>query len=615
MKSIKIKIVLVLVFALFYLTVYSINKYSKNKQISVELKSSVENLRLNYDITNYHNRKSADSVYYTFAKNKELIKLLSQSLDANAKQKDILRKKLYKMLDIKFSILKSKGIKILLFAHPDDTTFLRMHNPDKFGDKLNKIRYGITQVNKIKKIVHGFEQGKISHAFRNIYPLFDDNNRYLGCFDISYSSGNMQDTLSDINKIHSHFLVNKKVINAKIWKTKEIKSNYSQSIEHKDYMISVISETVLQKQLTSKKIISKHQKIIKTNIDNSKEFAVYDMDNNKAIIISFIPIMNILKDKNAVAYIVSYTQNIKIQEILNLYNIINVIAFLLGIIAIYFIYNQIMHKENLKFEVDEKTKELKDLNENLEHRITIETEKNREKDKILYEQAKNIQMSELIENIAHQWRQPLSVISTVSSGLSVKIDYGVFEEAEAKKDLDILSGSAQFLSKTIDTFSYLLKDEKDLKEIVLQDAISYAIEVIDATLKNNYIKLINNIDYSNSTNITLVVGDLSQVLINIFNNAKDVLLEKNAKDKWIKIELEIKDNMVVITIEDNGGGIPKEIISKIFNPYFTTKHQSQGTGLGLHMCQEIIRKNLHGKLYAKNTNDGAKFYIELPLDS
>ena len=613
MKDIKLKAVLLLVFIVLFSLVYAINNFSKNKQVSVELKSSIENLRLNYDITNYHNKKSADAISYTFTKNKKLIRILSESLTANTKQKEVLRRKLYGMLYTRFTAMKSKGIRILLFAHPDDTTFLRMHKPDKYGDKLSKIRYGISQVNKVKKPLHGFEQGKISHAFRNIYPLFDDNNRYLGCFDISYSSDNMQETLSDVNKMHSHFLVNKEVVNAKIWNTKKIESNYRQSIEHKDYIISKLKNGKYKDLITTEEIISKHQKIINKNIDNSKEFVIYEQIGNNIEVISFLPINSIKNNKKATAYIVSYTQSTKIFEILNLFRIINIVAFILDIIAIYFIYNQIMRKKNLKLEVNKKTKELKYLNENLEHKITIETEKNREKDKILYDQAKNVQMSELIENIAHQWRQPLSVISTVSSGLSVKIDYGIFEENEAKKDLDILSSSAQYLSKTIDTFSYLLKEEKEEKEVVLQDIINYAIEVIEATLKNNYIKLINNIDDSDPINITLVVGDLSQVIINIFNNAKDVLLEKETKDKWIKIELEIKNNLAIVCIEDNGGGIPNEIMSKIFNPYFTTKHQSQGTGLGLHACQELIRKNLHGKLYAKNTQNGAKFFIELPI--
>ena len=99
-----------------------------------------------------------------------------------------------------------------------------------------------------------------------------------------------------------------------------------------------------------------------------------------------------------------------------------------------------------------------------------------------------------------------------------------------------------------------------------------------------------------------MVGELSQVIINILNNAKDILGEKNIKEPWIKIDLEQIDNFAMITIEDNGGGIPYDILPKIFEPYFTTKHQSQGTGLGLNMCYKIIHESLDGKIYAKNTS-------------
>jgi len=112
----------------------------------------------------------------------------------------------------------------------------------------------------------------------------------------------------------------------------------------------------------------------------------------------------------------------------------------------------------------------------------------------------------------------------------------------------------------------------------------------------------------------MIVGELTQVLINIFNNAKDILVEQEVDDdKWIKADLIQIENKAIITIEDNGGGIPNNLISKIFDPYFTTKHQSQGTGLGLYMSKDIIEKHLHGKLSVKNSENGAIFSIELPL--
>jgi C4-dicarboxylate-specific signal transduction histidine kinase len=113
--------------------------------------------------------------------------------------------------------------------------------------------------------------------------------------------------------------------------------------------------------------------------------------------------------------------------------------------------------------------------------------------------------------------------------------------------------------------------------------------------------------------IEIVEGELIQVFINILNNAKDVLIEKQIDEKWIKIEISKKDELAIVTIEDNAGGIKKEILAKIFEPYFTTKHQSQGTGLGLHMSHKIISESCSGKLFVTNTQYGAKFTIEIPL--
>ena len=114
--------------------------------------------------------------------------------------------------------------------------------------------------------------------------------------------------------------------------------------------------------------------------------------------------------------------------------------------------------------------------------------------------------------------------------------------------------------------------------------------------------------------IKLIMGELVQVIINIINNAKDVLVEKNTPNPYVKIKLENLKGKVLITIEDNGGGIPDEVLPKIFDPYFTTKEESNGTGLGLYMSHKIIEESLKGKLYVENTCEGAKFFIELPLE-
>ena len=250
----------------------------------------------------------------------------------------------------------------------------------------------------------------------------------------------------------------------------------------------------------------------------------------------------------------------------------------------------------------------------MEEKIKNREELNREKDKQLYDSAKMAQMGEMIGNIAHQWRQPLSVISTAASGMKIEKEFDILDDAKFNNYCDSIERNTQYLSTTIDTFRDFIKEKKELKEVVLQDRIDGALNIISSSLNNYFIKLINEINYDKKIKVTLVLGELSQVIINIINNAKDILVENKIDEPYIKIACISKNTTATITIEDNGGGIPKDIIPKIFDPYFTTKHQTQGTGLGLHMSYKIITESLKGKLYVKNTDVGAMFIIELPIN-
>lgn len=607
---INIKYPLLALYIFLCFVIFSLINLHSNKLIDASLQNSIKDLKLHYNITTYHNKKTADFIFLKIKREKRIIEIMTESLNASLEKKVLLRKELFSLLSSDFKLMQKKGIKIFAFFSPDNTAFLRLHKEDKFADDLSSLREGVVLVNKTKRVSFGFEQGKFSHAFRNIYPLFNSNNEYLGCLDIGFDSEYIQKTITDVNKIHSHFLVNKTIVEKSIWKDKS--STYKQSIEHKDFFISERKDVNHIKIDISKRTIDKKQEFINSKMANSEEFAIYGLEEDDVIVISFIPITNILKSNKSAAYIVSYTYNPQIIKIAKLTDIINVITFILMLIVLYLINKQTGHKKELSVEVDKKTKELKELNENLEAKIEFETKRNRQKDKQMYDHAKNAQMGEMIGNIAHQWRQPLSLISTVASGLKLKIEFNLFEKKDAIKELESLNNTAQHLSETIDIFRDYIKNEKKLEKVVLQDRLDYAMAIVGPSLNSKHIKLINKIDYENKINIEIVVGELSQVLINIFNNAKDILDEKEIREKWVKISIKKSEKIVTIYIEDNAGGIKDDVLPKIFDPYFTTKHQSQGTGIGLYMSAQIVEKHLHGRLYAKNSDNGAVFVIEIP---
>ena len=276
------------------------------------------------------------------------------------------------------------------------------------------------------------------------------------------------------------------------------------------------------------------------------------------------------------------------------------------------LYEYRLHLERM---VEAKTKELKVINQKLAIKVRQEIEKNEQKENYIYEQAKLVSMGEMIDNIAHQWRQPLSAITTIATGMNLKLELDISEKEEMQKDLDSLNEIAQYLSETINIFRNFIKKDKNVKTSVLQDVIDETINIVSVLLKTKHIKLINMIDYGRPVTLDLMSGEFSHVILNIINNAKDALLDNEIEDPWIKIDLEEKDEGVVFSIEDNAGGIPEDILEKIFEPYFTTKHSSNGSGLGLYMSKKIVSDSLHGKLEVQNTHNGAKFTIKIPFEN
>ena len=307
--------------------------------------------------------------------------------------------------------------------------------------------------------------------------------------------------------------------------------------------------------------------------------------------------------------------NNNIKETTDYRYLLNVII-VVFIVALFILYRQsTLNNQNRILEelVTKKTKELQDINENLEQRIIIEVDKNKKKEQQLHQASKMVQIGELIGNIAHQWRQPLSIISTVTSGMQLEKEYNFLTDEKFNHNCELILSKSEYLSNTIETFRNMMEESPDFKKVVLQDRINMALEIIEPILKSNHIELINNIDYSNEIKLMIVIGELSEVVLNIINNAQDIIIENKIEDPWINISLEKHETTALITIEDNAGGIAPENISKIFDPYFTTKYNSQGTGMGLNICYRIIVNKLNGKLYVKNTKNGAKFFIELPI--
>ena len=242
------------------------------------------------------------------------------------------------------------------------------------------------------------------------------------------------------------------------------------------------------------------------------------------------------------------------------------------------------------------------------------------KQMILHQQSKMAAMGEMIGNIAHQCRQPLSTITTASSGMVLQKEMGVLTDEfffEASKKINT---SAQYLSQTIDDFRNFFTPNKEKTKFLLNDTLSTTLDLISAQFTAKDIHIIKNIE---NIELDSYENELIQALINILNNAKDELVKKPSdEEKYIFIDIfRNEKNEVNIIIKDNAAGIPNEYIDKIFEPYFSTKHKSQGTGIGLYMTEEIITKHLQGQIFVENKEFtyegkeyiGAQFTIVLNL--
>lgn len=241
----------------------------------------------------------------------------------------------------------------------------------------------------------------------------------------------------------------------------------------------------------------------------------------------------------------------------------------------------------------------------------------KENELLLIQQSKLASMGEMIANIAHQWRQPLSIISTSATGIKIQKELGMLDDDSEIKALDCINENAQYLSNTIEDFRDFFKKSKIKSLINLDDLLEKTLKLILTRLKNKEITIVKN---SFDIEFESYEREMIQVFMNIINNSIDAFENKNY-DKFIFFETEKFENKIIIKIKDNAGGIDEHIIDRIFEPYFTTKESKQGTGIGLYMCNEIVVKHLNGKIFVENETfdyldnryKGSQFTIEIPL--
>lgn len=263
-----------------------------------------------------------------------------------------------------------------------------------------------------------------------------------------------------------------------------------------------------------------------------------------------------------------------------------------------------LSEESLKF----KSQQLEELNRSLEKKVEQSIIELRQKDLVLIQQSRLAAMGEMISNIAHQWRQPLNVLGLYIQGLRIEFEAGRLNKESINNTIAESMSLIHHMSATIDDFRTFFKPEKEKEKFKVCQTVARTVQLVKASFDNIPIKLV--MDCTVDTEIHGYPNEYSQVVLNILINAKDALEANKTVNPQVTITAEVEEGSTIVTISDNAGGIPDEVIFKVFDPHFSTKGP-QGTGIGLFMSKNIIEKNMGGRLSVRNNAEGAEFRIEV----
>ena len=622
------------------------------------------------------------------------------------------REKLYGLLKeyYKRQVYLNKYLKIMTFRLTDGSTFLRIHKPEMFGDKLNKKRAIILDTNKLQQRHSGFEIGKLKMTYRVVTPIFYED-KHIGLVEVGVEPEYIIDKLSRSFDIQSALLVKKEATSVSMEKLqKEIKIgsfvlargskifyDKAKEISLDKESLNIVKDKEKSCHISSGLDLYDHKKNVAakllfaydiTEIEENAIYAILQTAVTASIfmIILFFLINNIYnyflknleiktklieKQRNEISTILDASPNIIIvgdgKEIskanasflrfFNEYKTLRefkqnhkcVCDFFMkyeeeGYVTSYMIEDEVWadyivkHPEkDIKAAIKRddgihhfsiKAREIYipsgkfivsvfiDITKELDHLREIER-----KNQTIAEQSKMAALGEMLGNIAHQWRQPLSAISVSASSLKLNHELNLFNKEILYDTVDLIIKNTQYLSQTIEDFRNFIRNTNKKEDFNLKETLEHTLSIIKPNLIVNHITVIFE-ECDDDIQMHGYKNELMQSLLNILNNSKDVLINLDVnKERYIFINCYTKDNNAILSIKDNAGGIPKNIAPKIFEPYFTTKHKSQGTGLGLYMTYNIITKHMQGSIKTENKvfeyngeiQKGACFYLTLPL--
>ena len=291
------------------------------------------------------------------------------------------------------------------------------------------------------------------------------------------------------------------------------------------------------------------------------------------------------------------------------YQIVSLLILLLLFLAFPLSYLLSRPIENIFKQVMRQQDELAELTQTLENRVQEKTEENIKKDRLLIHQARLAELGEMIGNIAHQWRHPLTRLSLILQNINALNKKEKLTITKASQMIAKANEQIFFMSDTIDNFKNFYRQDESREYFEVYQAYTQIVDMVGHNLKHSNIY----ISYQGDTTIKIYgnQNEFSQVLLNLIINARDALVANSTDDAYIEVSVLIKDSNTIIKVKDNAGGVSKDIVEKIFEPYFSTK-QTHGIGIGLYMVKNIIKEKFDGSVKIYNDNSGAVFLLEIP---
>jgi len=471
---------------------------------------------------------------------------------------------------------------------------------DKKGDSLLDARKDVVKMLQEPKIMSTISTGKFDMTFKSMVPIYDNNHNFIGIIEI----------LTHFNSIAQ------KIDNQNIEPIILVDKRFKKQLSHPFTKLFVDNYYVANLNANQKYMQFIKEKGLNFFLNLEKDYYVDNEHNNLIILYKLDDI-----DGNVMSYFILFKPlhdiNMNDIETIKEKTILYMLILFILLSAIFHYFN------NKRFiaEIYSKNRKMQQLNRELsisiqQNKIT-QVQKEKQQD-ILFQQSKMASMGEMIGNIAHQWRQPIAVISMWANNIIADVDMDEIDNNNLRKYANNINTQTKHLSETIDDFRNFFSPNKEKSTFLIKESIDKTMNLLSASFKSHSIEIVKDIA---DIEVTTLENELTQAILNIIKNAKDVLIVL-PRDilKLIFINVYQKDDFLNIEIIDNGGGVSENILEKVFEPYFTTKHKSQGTGIGLYMSESIITKHLHGEIDVKNctyqyqnsTYIGAKFIIKIP---